>query len=341
MKKVLAETALKTNPSIAPSGTTVVPAVKTAVFTASQYGKGEFSIAPDDTVEGYVWSEYWSNIYAATINDGTTTVGAVHWIDLYGEAATSGKHYNNIEIALNNGITTASNSAEVDRYSEFFDSNTGNVKPGTYTIKVYAEGYEPLTAEVEIPVEEMKSVSVGGVTYYYADVKDDPDDLVYKATVKSRKGSTDYFYKKSDLTQLGETDFYYIVIKGTPLSGTLYGYTGGTLTTYKDVYGDLGISTDGSYDAVSSATKYTSHHAGDIPSTVVFGTDSEGDKAIIGLNINRQTAEVQADVYVAASILNAEGKDLTDEQSAALGMPLKANPMVKPSENKISAKAEC
>ena len=138
---------LKTNPMSAPSTEKIAVKLQSASAEESNYGKAAFAIHPDETVAGYVWSEYWSNVYAATISDGTTTVGAVHWIDLYGEAATSGKHYNTVELALNNGESVASNKAEVNRYKAFFDEN-GELKAGTYTINIYAEGYDVLTAEV-------------------------------------------------------------------------------------------------------------------------------------------------------------------------------------------------
>jgi len=136
----------------APSAGTIKPVLSSAAYTTSRYGTGEFAIVPDDTVEGYQWDEYWNSVYAATISDGTTTAGAVHWIDLYGEATNGNKnspHYNKLEIALNNGESVGSNKANVSRYAKFYD-DAGNVKDGTYTIKVYAEGYDVLEAAVEI-----------------------------------------------------------------------------------------------------------------------------------------------------------------------------------------------
>ena len=70
-----------------PSETEVNVGLSSASFASSRYGNAEFAIVPDDSVSGYVWSEYWNSVYGATISNGETTVGAIHWIDLYGEAA--------------------------------------------------------------------------------------------------------------------------------------------------------------------------------------------------------------------------------------------------------------
>lgn len=122
----------------------------------SKYGFGEFAIVPDDTVEGYVWNDYFTNLYAATISDGTTTVGALPWVDYYGESATSGPHYNKVQISLNSGTSVGSNKADVHRFDAFVEN--GALKPGTYTVTLYAEGYSNLTAE--IPVLAVSGASV-------------------------------------------------------------------------------------------------------------------------------------------------------------------------------------
>lgn len=187
--------------------------------------------------------------------------------------------------------------------------------------------------------EKMNSVSLAGVTYFYTDVNGDSEDTVYQGIIKSRKGETKYEFTKDKLTQVADTDYYYAVPdNSTPLSGILYGYGEGTATNYKEVYQKLNVSTDESYDAVSSATKYTSHHAGDIPSNVIFGTDGNGDKAITGLNLGRKTEQVDAKNYVDAGILKAAGEELSDAQNDVLDIVLKVNPMNAPSENIISAK---
>ncbi|SDB23845.1 PEGA domain-containing protein [Eubacterium oxidoreducens] len=154
---------LKENPTVAPSATEVTPVVSTASYTSSKYGTGEFVISFDDTVDGWTWSEYWDNVYAATISDGTNTAGTVHWIDLYGEMSTSGAHYNKLEISVNNGESVGSNAATVTRFADFYDDNN-ELKAGDYTITVYAEGYETITATVTV---KASTVSLDDMTAVY------------------------------------------------------------------------------------------------------------------------------------------------------------------------------
>ena len=190
--------------------------------------------------------------------------------------------------------------------------------------------------EPEDPVyEEMVSASIGGVTYYYADTEGDAENTVYQASVTTGRGSsavtTKYDYTKDQMTEAADSAVYYVVSPtGTALTGTLYGYGDGTSTTYKEVYNGLGVSADDSYDAISSATNFTSFHAKDISSVVTYGTDAEGNKAITGLQLERSPKTVEADAYVAASVLKAAEKELTEEQSAALDITLKKNPTVVP-----------
>ncbi len=156
-ESTLVSTTLKANASAAPSDSTVEVKLSSVEYTDSKYGVGEFVIVPDDSVEGYVWNEYWNNVYGATISNGTTTAGAVHWIDLYGENSASGYHYNKIELALNNGTSTASNAANVTRYADFLDADN-NLKPGTYTITIKSAGYTDLVATytVAAPKQDQK-----------------------------------------------------------------------------------------------------------------------------------------------------------------------------------------
>ncbi|MCR5665705.1 MAG: PEGA domain-containing protein [Eubacterium sp.] len=155
---------LKQNPTTAVSDTDITPLVSTASYTSSKYGTGEFVISFDDTVDGWTWSEYWDNVYAATISDGTHIAGTVHWIDLYGEMSTSGAHYNKLEISVNNGESVGSNAATVTRFADFYDDSTNELKAGTYTITVYAEGYSTITAEVTVKETE---VSLSDMTAEY------------------------------------------------------------------------------------------------------------------------------------------------------------------------------
>ena len=184
-EKVIAVT-LNEDPAADPEAAGKTVAVASSSYGYScKYGDGEFIINPDDTVEGFVWSDYKNALYAATVSDGTNTTGAVWWIDLYGESATSGPHYNKVEIALNNGTSKGSNEADVSRYAAFFDGDY--IKSGTYTITIYAEGYSPLTAQVAVDVKLSDKTAVyngsevtadeaaltgidGDVTYtYYSD----------------------------------------------------------------------------------------------------------------------------------------------------------------------------
>lgn len=139
----------------------VTPKLSSASYAySSKYGTGEFDIVPDATVSGYVWNDYKNNLYAVTISNGTTTVGALPWVDYYGEDATSGYHYNKVQVALNNGTSKASNEAEVSRYKAFYDETGKHLKAGTYTVTLYSEGYEPLKAEVEVKADADRTATV-------------------------------------------------------------------------------------------------------------------------------------------------------------------------------------
>ena len=171
---------------------------------------------------------------------------------------------------------------------------------GMYSVPAFAEGGN---------TEDLKQLAISGVNYYYADTQGDAADTVYQASVTTGRGASAvtkvYDFSKSDLTQVTGTEYYYTVISGTtPLTGTLYGYKSGTgtATTYQQVYGNLGAHADSSYDVISSATKFSGHHAKDIPSLVTFGKDASGDKAITGLNLGRSSESVNALDYVEGSI---------------------------------------
>ncbi len=149
---------------------TVTPALQSAYWETcrtkgenKQYGTDELVVIPDDTVDGYTWNEYLANIYAVTVSDGTTTVGALPWVDFYGEKATSGVHYNKVEIALNNSTTGVPVSGDrhgeaIYRFDPFYTNEVLNA--GIYTVTVYAEGFTPLTAEIKVPVYTDAKVTV-------------------------------------------------------------------------------------------------------------------------------------------------------------------------------------
>ena len=71
-------------------------------------------------------------------------------------------------------------------------------------------------------------------------------------------------------------------------------------------------------------------------SLVTFGTDASGEKAITGLTLGRTTTTVDALTYVEAGVKQAAGKELTDEQAAAIAVTLTASPMTAPSDKEIS-----
>lgn len=213
---------LNADATAVPSESAVTPVVKSATYTTSRYGFGEFAIEPDDTVSGYVWSNYWDSVYAVTISDGTTTTGAVHWIDAYGEAATSGPHYNKIQIALNNGTSIASNQATVNRFAAFMNEDGTDIKDGKYTITVYADGYENLIAQVIVGdyVEPMTYEDVKEGSWYY--------DYVRQA------------FDKKLMTGLNETTFGVgQKLSRAQMAMVLYRLAGSPEVTYEAVFPDV------------------------------------------------------------------------------------------------------
>ena len=50
---------------------------------------------------------------------------------------------------LNSGTSVGKNKATVHRYDAFYEN--GSVKPGDYTVTVYADGFAPLTTTVTVP----------------------------------------------------------------------------------------------------------------------------------------------------------------------------------------------
>lgn len=144
------------------------------------YGTDEFKIALTYP-EGVTWNDYLNKIYAVTVSSGGKTVGAVPWIDWYGEKADapSSPHYNNVEVALNSGKVIAENQAVVHRFDDFYEN--GALKSGYYTVTVYADGFNTVTAEdiwvperagAEIALEDGTATSAA-VTF----VKPLPDDF--------------------------------------------------------------------------------------------------------------------------------------------------------------------
>ena len=341
----LAALNIKSNATSAPKSNQEVK-LSEATYTSSKYGTGEFDIVPDDTVEGYNWNEYWNNVYAVTISNGEKTIGAVHWIDIYGENSTSGYHYNKLQIALNNGESVGKNKATVTRFADFYDSVSGKLLSGDYTITVYAKGYDDLTATVTVTgddanaidlstVKEMSSTTIAGQTYYYMTA--DENTKYGQTVVTTGRGpsattvKTDYAI--ADLTNVEGTNIYYYC--ANPVTGSVYSFTKNDAVSYKDIYGE-NVTLD--VDVVSSATNYTSYHAKDISDIVSYGTDANGNKVISGVSTEKTYTENDAASYVTAMLKKAAGVELTEEETALASLTLKANPTVAPSESTVEVK---
>ena len=240
-------------------------------------------------------------------------------------AGTAGNEESTAEEAL-------AEDAESSEDTKESKAGIGEEAPAADTQKNAATGNE-----ADGKTEQMLCTVIGGLEYYYADTAGDDDVSAYLAEVKTDQDTNVYHFAKEDLTQLGDTDIYYTVMDGvTPLSGTLYGYMGGEELDYNYVYGELGIEQSEDYDVVSSATAFTGYHSKDIPSVVQFGMDEDANKMIVGIVTDREPTTVDADTYVAASILNLEGKPLSQDQMEALTVTLKADPMNAPSESVIT-----
>lgn len=286
----------------------VTPKLSSASYAySSKYGTGEFDIVPDATVSGYVWNDYKNNLYAVTISDGTTTVGALPWVDYYGEDATSGYHYNKVQIALNNGTSKASNEADVQRYKAFYDETGKHLKAGTYTVTLYSEGYEPLKAEVEVKADADRTATVteadfasGTTGVALSDALPSDFDAAYSFTVNGK--ASDFFsYADGTITWNGEADApsgtYQLVIHDNSgkyaditaqIKLNVYAYASVPYDEYwksEDVYlsgKDWAASSDvedtndekdkGAFDAVSRATTKHGRHRGSFQQNVVIDT---------------------------------------------------------------------
>lgn len=286
----------------------VTPKLSSASYAySSKYGTGEFDIVPDATVSGYVWNDYKNNLYAVTISDGTTTVGALPWVDYYGEDATSGYHYNKVQIALNNGTSKASNEADVQRYKAFYDETGKHLKAGTYTVTLYSEGYEPLKAEVEVKADADRTATVteadfasGTTGVALSDALPSDFDAAYSFTVNGK--ASDFFsYADGTITWNGEADApsgtYQLVIHDNSgkyaditaqIKLNVYAYASVPYDEYwksEDVYlsgkdwaaaSDVEDTNDekdkGAFDAVSRATTKHGRHRGSFQQNVVIDT---------------------------------------------------------------------
>lgn len=287
----------------------VTPKLSSASYAySSKYGTGEFDIVPDDTVSGYVWNDYKNNLYAVTISDGTTTVGALPWVDYYGENATSGYHYNKVQIALNNGTSKASNEADVQRYKAFYDETGKHLKAGTYTVTLYSEGYEPLKAEVKVKADADRTATVdeadfaaGETTVTLSKALPSDFDADYSFTVNGK--ASDFFtHENGKITWNANASeipsgTYQLVIHDNSgkyaditaqIKLNVYAYASVPYDEYwksEDVYlsgKDWAASSDvedtndekdkGAFDAVSRATTKHGRHRGSFQQNVVIDT---------------------------------------------------------------------
>lgn len=287
----------------------VTPKLSSASYAySSKYGTGEFDIVPDDTVSGYVWNDYKNNLYAVTISDGTTTVGALPWVDYYGENATSGYHYNKVQIALNNGTSKASNEADVQRYKAFYDETGKHLKAGTYTVTLYSEGYEPLKAEVKVKADADRTATVdeadfaaGETTVTLSKALPSDFDAAYSFTVNG-KASNFFTYAYGKITwDKNASDIpsgtYQLVIHDNrgkyaditaQIKLNVYAYASVPYDEYWKSEGvylsgkDWAASSDvedtndekdkGAFDAVSRATTKHGRHRGSFQQNVVIDT---------------------------------------------------------------------
>ena len=274
-EKVIAVT-LNEDPSADPEAAGKTVAVANSSYGYScRYGDGEFIINPDDTVEGFVWSDYKNALYAATVSDGTNTTGAVWWIDLYGESATSGPHYNKVEIAVNNGTSKGSNQAEVGRYAAMYNSEKQELKAGTYTVTLYARGYNTVSTDIKVlssfdgEVKAALSADKKSVELTGLDGMENPKATVTRTEGTGRNAKTFTYASSADVVDgkvaldTSENELVYAVYTVTvnsdnyaPVITTFeYAYSGYVLMNipYSVFYG-AEDATVADVDAVTSAT---------------------------------------------------------------------------------------
>ena len=325
----------------------VTPKLSSASYAySSRYGTGEFDIIPDDTVSGYVWNDYKNNLYAVTISDGKTTVGALPWVDYYGENATSGYHYNKVQIALNNGTSKASNEADVQRYKAFYDETGKHLKAGTYTVTLYSEGYEPLKAEVEVKADADRTATVTEADFAAGETtvtlsNDLPSDFTaaYSFTVNG-KASKFFTYADGKITWDKNASnipsgTYQLVIHDNSgkyaditaqIKLNVYAYASVPYDEYwksegvylsgkdwaasSDVEDTNGEKDKGAFDAVSRATTKHGRHRGSFQQNVVIDTtDSKQYTPVYW--INADTAVVSTGERVTLDKTNIQDYKIT------------------------------
>ena len=324
---------LNEDPSADPEAAGKHVEVASASYNYScKYGDGEFVINPDDSVDGYVWSDYKNALYGAVISDGSSSAGAIWWTDLYGESATSGAHYNKVEIAVNNGTSKGSNQSTVNRYAAMYNTAKSELKSGTYTVTLYARGYNTVSATVEVKGSfdgevkaalsaDKKAVELTG----YEDLKNP------KVTVSRTEGRTQVKYAENAEIVEGKVALdtetnalipatYTVSIENddyAPIVTTFeYVYSGYVLMNipYSVFYGTEGAGV-ADVDAVSSATNKTGNY-GFTGGAYHSGTTYDGETAVGGANGSKMQGviwPVKAENY--SDVVALGGKEVTDASS--------------------------
>ena len=135
----------------------------TTTASSKMYGEVKFVIRPTAGANGadYSWADFYKSLYAGTFSDGTTTVGMAPWIDLYAEEG-----HGAVEMSICNGLCVynTTSKATVNRFAAFYDSATGRLKAGNYTITLYAAGYNPLSYTFKVgaavPSDDLISIQI-------------------------------------------------------------------------------------------------------------------------------------------------------------------------------------
>ncbi|MBQ3392741.1 MAG: hypothetical protein IJG52_04930 [Lachnospiraceae bacterium] len=302
------------------------------------YGDGEFVINMDESVDGYVWTDYKNALYAAVISDGSNSAGAVWWVDLYGESATAGPHYNKVEIAVNNGTSKGSNASEVNRFAAMYHNEKPELKAGTYTVTLYAKGYNTVSADIQVKEsydwlvqaalsKDRKSVELTGglddfvnprvsvsrtegtgrqrVTYTYADQAAVTDGKVELDTSVNKLVTATY-------TVTIESDNYAPYTTTFDYDETVYALVN---IPYSTFYGTSGASV-ADVDAVSSATNKTGNYSFAGGAFHSGTTADESGNAVGGANGSKMQGviwAVKADKLEEIQALG--GNEVTDESS--------------------------
>ena len=335
-KKLLAVT-LNEDPAVNPEAAGKTVKVAAASYNYScKYGDGEFVINPDDTVDGFVWSDYKDALYAAVISDGSSKAGAIWWTDLYGESATSGPHYNKVEIAVNNGTSKGSNQASVGRYASMYNSAKQELKAGTYTVTLYARGYNTVSTEVQVKSSfdgevkaalygDKKSVEISGI-----DGMENPRATVVRTEGTGRQAVTYTYASDAEIrdgkaaldTTENELIFatYTVTVNSdnyAPVVTTFeYAYSGYVLMNipYSAFYAAEGAGVV-DVDAVSSATNKTGNY-GFAGGAYHSGTTYDGSAAVGGANGSKMQGviwPVKAENY--SDVMALGGQEVTDGES--------------------------